>query len=329
MRAATLMRYGFEGVSMREDAAPTASPGQLVIRTHVSSLNPVDVETVRGKNKMLLPLRPPFVPGVDLAGLVGSVGAGVSDFEVGDRVVAYTGVPTAGAFAELVSVPASGVAKLPAEVPFAQAAALCLSGLAGKEALAALALPSQSRILVHGAAGSVGRVATQLALAAGHAVVANVHSRDRERMLDCGVSQVLCYDEEPFDQAGLEVGGVIDTVGGATFKRSFGVVRPGGAIASLRATPEPGVLEAAGFALPWLMRPVLRLLSSPPSRKGVRIVPVVTKPDGRGLTEIMKLAAAGKLSARVGETVPLERVGDALERLSSGALRGKCVVQVA
>ncbi len=324
MQAAVLKRYGIDGLRVEARQTPSLQLNEVLIQNQVSSFNPVDLETIAGQNKMLLPMRPPFVPGVDVAGEV--LEPGDSSLSKGARVVAFTGVPTAGAFAQEVCVPASAVAEIPKSVSTEQAAALCLSGLAGWRALQALRLSPESTVLVHGAAGAVGSAAAQLAIAKGHQVIANVRSKDRELVLSWGVHKALCYDEVRFEEGCGVVDGVIDTVGKDTFKRSLRITS--GAVASLKAVPGPSALQAAGFAVPWLLRPILGLAAAPKQKAGVRIEPVITTPSAEGLKAVMALAASGKLQARVDRTVGLEEraLCAALQDMGAGKLRGKCLI---
>ena len=326
MRAAMLHSYGFEGLAIEELDDPTPGPGEVVVRTHRTSLNPVDLETVAGDNKMLLPKRLPFVPGVDVAGVVHRLGEGVSNLAEGDRVVGYTGVPSPGAFTTHAVLPAHALAPVPDAVSLEHAAAVSLAGLAGWQSLDALRLDRGARVLVHGAAGAVGSVATQLAIDRGHEVITNVHGRDAERVRRWGATQVVAYDQTRFEDVVSSVDGVVDTVGGDTFKRSLAVLRPGGTLASLKAIPHPRVLRSAGFKVPWLLGPVFGLLAAPQQKRGVRIEPIVTRPNGAALAEVMALVAAGAIAPRVETTIELEDVGRTLAAMKQGRQRGKVVV---
>ncbi|MEM9072188.1 MAG: NADP-dependent oxidoreductase [Myxococcota bacterium] len=299
MKAALVHRYG--SLSIGDKPTPNRRRGEVAIRVAYSSTNPVDLETVNGKNKLLLPLRAPFVPGVDVAGTVidADDDARVS---LGERVVVFTGVPRAGAWAEQICVPESSVARVPTHLSMKDAAGLCLAGLAAYQALQALG--NARSILIHGAAGAVGSVATQLALHASRSITAHVHSRDRDRLLNQGVEKVICYDREDFAATAQPVQGVIDTVGGATFKRSLRLVQPGGVIASLAAIPRPDVLRDAGFRVPFALSPLLRLAAAPRSKKGVRIAPIVTTPSGVDLERA--LTTTNDLTPRFAREVDLE-----------------------
>lgn len=323
-----LHSYGFDGLVVEDLDDLTPGAGEVVVRTHRASLNPVDVETVTGENKLLLPRRLPFVPGVDVAGIVDAVGPDVTTVARGDRVVGYTGVPTPGAFATHAMLPVEALARVPDSVSLDVAAALCLAGLAGWQALEVLRLEPRSSILVHGAAGAVGSVATQLAISRGHTVLANVNSRDVDTVRGWGAEKVVAYDQDRFEDALSSVDAAIDTVGGDTFKRSLSVVRSGGALASLKAIPRPAALRNAGFHVPWLLGPIFSVMAAPKRKRGVRIEPVITRPSGAALTEVLDLIATGTLRARVESVIELDEVGRALAEMQEGTRRGKSVVSM-
>lgn len=216
MQAAIVDRYGVNGCRIIDREVESLASDAIEIATRFTSTDPVDVETLSGKNKLLLPVRPPFVLGVDVAGTVTAVGARVSGFKPGDRMAAYTGVPAAGAWAQRVVVPAAAAAPVPDAVPLEQAVARSLAGLAAWEAVRTLNVSGGQRVLVHGAAGSVGPAAAQIALAQGVEVLANVHSRHGELMFATGIEEVVRCDEQPFHETLNGLDGVVDTVGGDT-----------------------------------------------------------------------------------------------------------------
>lgn len=323
MRALIVPKHGLEHLTLGQRPTPRPGPGELRLRVSTASLNPVDIETVAGDNKMLLPLRPPFVPGCDAAGVVEALGDGVTGFAVGDRVVVYAGVPVAGCLAEQVCAPASAVAKVPEGIGLETAAALALAGVAAYEALEATGVGRGSTVLIHGAAGAVGGAATQMALDRGAEVIAHLHSRDRETAEGWGVARAICYDQQDFaaEVSGLDA--VVDVIGGATLKRSLGVVGPSGQVASQKAIPPPKTLRAAGFTVPALLAPVLGLMAWLGAKPALR--PIVSKPSATALNALMSLAAAGRLSAAP-EVITPEAVGETLVAMKAGEARGKHVV---
>lgn len=311
-------------LSLREVPDPSPGPGEVSIEVEAVALNPVDLKTVRGESKMLLPMKPPFVPGVDLAGRVLSAGAGVTLLQPGDTVVSYTGMARMGAFSERVVLPASMVGKAPVGWSAEEASTLPLPALCASQALEAGGLEKGKRILVHGGAGGVGSLAVQLAAARGAVVLATASPRDQERVQALGASVVIDYTTTRFEDRATECDVVFDTVGGETLYRSFSAVRPGGVVVSLHGLPSMAAMRAAGLAPPSflaLLIPVMSFKTERRARKsGTRFAPQLTIPDGARLSELKGLPLARPL---MGRKFAFQELPAAFELLSTGNVRGR------
>jgi NADPH2:quinone reductase len=172
MRAIRVQEFGEPGVLKLETVPdPVAGPGQVLIRVVAAGVNPVEAYIRSGKYG---PRSFPFTPGTDAGGVIRAVGAGVTTVREGDRVYAFG---ADGTYAEQVAVAATNVRVLPARIDFDQAAAI---GVPYATAWRALFIRGQLRagetILVHGASGSVGIAATQMAVAAGATVIGTAGS---------------------------------------------------------------------------------------------------------------------------------------------------------
>ena len=164
---------------------PEPAEGEVRVRVRAASVNGFDLAVAAGLTKDYMEHRFPLVLGKDFAGEVDAVGAGVTDYAVGDRVFGTVTKPYVGdgSFAEYVTVPtAIGIAKLPESVSFTEGAALGLTGAAAHGIMDAAALQPGQTVLVVGATGGVGNQVVQLAKAAGARVIATAHT-DAEREL--------------------------------------------------------------------------------------------------------------------------------------------------
>lgn len=312
---------------------PALGPDDVRVRQVGSALNPVDLETADGSNHMLLPVRAPFAVGVDVAGAVEAVGSGVTDFSVGDRVVAYTGVPRPGALAELVTVPAAACARVPEGVTYRQVAALPLAGLCAQQGLDAAGVGPGKRVLVHGAAGAVGNMAVQIAVRAGAEVVATARAPHHAKLRAQGVAQVVDYTQDRFESVVDPVDVVFDVVGGDTAQRSWSVLRAGGTLVSVKALPHPDQLRAAGFRVPGPIALVARVAgwfaARPGAKRQARLHPLVTVPDGAGLARLVADVAAGRLAYDVDRVFPLGEIDAAVAHVKTGRPRGRVLIDVA
>lgn len=332
MRAHVLTKYGKTNDVLRFVEHPLPPPGQGEVRIDVEAvaLNPVDVKTREGEPKVLLPFAPPFVLGSDLAGTVVEVGAGVANLRPGDPVYAYAGMDRMGAFAESVVLPASRVARRPANLGAVIAACLPLPGLCALQALDAAGVGRGARVLIHGGVGGVGGLAVQLAHQRGAEVYATVGPRDLDRARALGATHPIDYRESRFEDAARELDFVFDTVGGDTLTRSFGAVRRGGVVASLHVPPSAEALRAAGLRAPWFLRALLPLLTRKPrglaARAGARLVPILSVPSAVGLESLTRAAEGAGLQVTVDRVFPFEALSDAIAHLTSGEARGRVVL---
>lgn len=308
----------------REQSPAAPGPGEVAVRIEAVALNPVDHKTVLGESKLILLMKPPFVVGVDFAGLVEALGEGVTGFAVGEVVIAYTGMARMGAFADRVVVPAGMLGRPPAGWSMVEAATLPLPALCARQALDAAGVASGQRVLIHGGGGGVGSLAVRIAAGRGARVTATVGPRDRERVLALGATAVVDYTTQRFEEVARDQDVVFDTVGGETLARSFAAVRRGGVVVSLHGAPSVETMTAAGLRPPWFLGLLLPLVGWGTGRKaaaaGARFLPRVTVPDGPAMSEVAGLDLTRPVIDRV---FPFTELPAAFARMSSGEARGR------
>jgi NADPH:quinone reductase-like Zn-dependent oxidoreductase len=251
--------------------------------------------------------RTPVIPSHEVSGVISEIGSGVVDFTAGDEVYGLIRFDRDGAAAEFVAVPAADLAARPSTVSHAAAAALPLAGLTALQALVdhAAVRPGEA-VLVHGGAGGVGALTVQLAAILGAHVTATIRSDARELVAGFGAQRVIDVRTEAFDQSGpYDV--VVDTVGGETLDRSFGVLRRGGRLVALTAPPPAGKADEYGIAATFF---------------------IVTA-NREQLSELAGLVDAGRLHVEIAATYPLNRGREAFESgQRPGRRAGKTVIVV-
>lgn len=333
MRAHVLTTYGKTNavLAFHERPESTLRSDEVRIDVEAVALNPVDLKTREGEPKMLLPMAPPFVLGSDLSGRVVEIGSAVTSLRVDDRVYAYAGMDRMGAFAESVVLPADRVDRRPRALAAAEAACLPLPGLCSLQALDAGRVEKGSRVLVHGGVGGVGGIAVQLAVQRGAEVFATVGMSDLERARSLGVSHPIDYRTQRFEDMARDMDFVFDTVGGETLKRSWSVVKRGGAIASLHVPPPAEALAAAGLRAPWIVRVLLPLITrgarSSAAKAGAELVPILSVPSAGVLERLAKAAESHDLRVAVDKVFPFEALGAAFDYLQSGKAKGRVVLE--
>ncbi|WP_329080790.1 NADP-dependent oxidoreductase [Streptosporangium sp. NBC_01469] len=299
MRAIQIDRFGTPGVlGLVEIPRPEPGPGDVLIRTVATSINPVDDKTREGAiGEGTPPL--PMTLGWDLAGIV--VDGGGSDLRTGERVIAMSHQlgSARGTWADLVALPARAVAAAPRAVSLVEAATLPLPGLTAWQTLDWLALSAGERLLIAGAAGAVGGLALQIARARGVKVDALV-SRDAQVAFarDHG-ADLVTTDHRTLQDRGYDA--VFDTFGAFVTE----AVADGGRYASIatQAGPVPDL-----------------------SSRGVRTTVNQVREDGAGLNELTELVDRGSLRLRVHSTFGLHEIQAAHERFLQGGLAGKITV---
>lgn len=318
MQAIILPRFGGpDAFALSEIEIPTAGAGEVLVRVHATSINPLDYQVRRGDYADLVPL--PAITGHDVSGVVEAVGPGVTAFKPGDEVW-YTpqifGGP--GSYAEYHVASEAIMGHKPAGLTHLEAASLSLVGGTVWEALFTRAgLHLGETVLIHGAAGGVGHVAVQAAKAAGAFVFATASGYDADFVRGLGADVVIDYRTEDYvavvnretDGAGVDV--VLDTIGGDTLQRSPHVLAQLGRIVSIVDIAQPqNLIEAWGRNASYHF--------------------VFTRQNRGKLDELAALVARGQLKPHVGKVYPLEGIADAhaqLERPRNG-VRGKVGIAV-
>lgn len=285
MKAIVLTAYGDVGnLQLRKLPRLRPGPNEIKVRMAGAGINPIDWKLRSGALQAFMPLKLPAVLGRDVSGEVFEVGAGVTQFHVGARVMGLV----MGAYATFVVAPCDAWALVPAEMDLVDAAALPLALLTGAQLIEeALHTHKDDVVLVTGALGSVGRVAVFAAKARGAKVWAGVRGARKREAIALDVDGVVALDSDAEIAALPLLDSIADTVGGATIGKLLDKVRPGGRVGSI-------VGEPAGAAQ---------------RRLDVRVC--VTHPDSARLTTFAQRVADGSLVLPIIMRMPLARAAEA------------------
>ena len=240
MKAAYFMKNGGPEVMQYGDVPdPVAGPGQVLVDVHAASVNGADWKVRAGHYAPITDF--PYIPGRDFSGVVCALGAGVSEFAIGDAVVGVCDVGQEAAYAEKVAIKSAIVARKPESLTHAECSAVSLVGLTALVAIEdTLKLKSGETILIQGGAGGVASFAIQIAKHIGARVITTASAANHDYLRGLGADQIIDYNKQDFTQVVSGCDAVFDTVGGEVAKRSFDVLRPGGRaafIASGNAAP--------------------------------------------------------------------------------------------
>ncbi|WP_242907724.1 NADP-dependent oxidoreductase [Actinomadura terrae] len=306
MRVITQHTFGGPEVLTIVDAPePRPRPTEVLVRVKAIGLNPLEPRLRAGEFPLLG--QPPFTLGWDISGVVEE--AQTWRFRPGDEVFGMPLFPrAANAYAEMVAAPALHLARKPASLSHAEAAALPVVGLTAWQGLVDLGGISRGdRVLVHGGGGGVGHVAIQIAKSLGAHVITTAGAGKREFVEGLGADEVIDYAEVDFAEVAGDVDVVLDTLGGDTAARSLEVLRPGGHLVTAVADEDAEL--AARF-----------------EAAGRRFSGIGVDPDPIALRRLVDLVERGELRVHVQEAFPFERIADAHRLIEAGHLRGKVVL---
>ncbi len=312
MKVVGVMEYGGpEALQVVELPDPTVGPGEVRIRVHAAAVSPTDTFVRNGARaegqRSAGP--PPYVPGMDAAGVLEEVADGVAtNLRVGDHVMAIV-VPKGshGAYSEQIVVPVESVARVPAKATDVEACTLPMNGLTAMLALDVLDLDPGQTLAVTGAAGAFGGYVAQLAKAGGLTVVADASEADDPLVHQLGADVVVRRGDD-FAARVREVfpNGVDAAADGALLDGLVApAVRDGGSVVTVRGYREAG-------------------------ERGITFRPILVRDYARArdkLDRLRQLVEEGKITLRVAGTVPKEQAAEAHRRLEAGGVRGRMVIE--
>ncbi len=286
-----------------------AGPGEVRLAVRAAAVNPTDtIHRSGGRAELLRRDPPPYVPGMDVAGVIDEVGTGVSHLSVGDDAMGIV-VPTAshGGYSSSLVLPARSVTRIPAGSTYTEASTLPMNGLTARYALDLLNLPTGSTLAVTGAAGAFGGYVVQLGIAAGLHVIADASEFDEELVRSLGAHEIVRRGPDVVDRIRVRhpdgVDGLAD--GSVQSAEVLGAIRDGGSMATVRG---------------W----------DGPSERDITIHPVWVREyatELERLDELRTLTEAGLITLRVAQTFPAEQAAEAHRVLEAGGTRGRCVIE--
>src|SRR4051812_45037991 len=292
---------GTAGMTLVERPEPPAAINDVIVEVHASGFVATETEWPstwtdrRGRD------RTPSIPGHELAGVVTALGYGTTGLSVGQRVFGLTDWHRDGTLAEYVAVGARNLAELPGDVDFTAGASLPISGLTAWQGLFEHGrFQAGQSVLVHGAAGAVGTMVTQLAREFGAYVIGTGRAADRQKALDFGAQEFVDLDNDALaDVGGVDL--VFDVIGGDVGTLSTGLVRAGGMLVTIAGPPEarPGDGLAVDF---------------------------VVEADRAQLGELVQRVRDGRLRTNIGNVATLDDAAAAFN--PTGRIKGKTIIRV-
>src|SRR5690242_14121761 len=292
---------GRAGMTLVDRPEPPAAINDVIVEIHASGFVPTETEWPSTWTDRSGRDRAPSIPGHELAGVVTALGYGTTGLSVGQRVFGLADWYRDGTLAEYVAIEARNLAPLPGDVDFTVGASLPISGLTAWQGLLEHGrLRAGQSVLVHGAAGAVGTMVTQLAREFGAYVIGTGRAADRQKALEFGAQEFVDLDNDRLEDVG-GVDLVFDVIGGDIQKRSAGLIRAGGTLVSVVGPTD--VQPANGLAIDF-----------------------VVESDRAQLGEIVQRVRDGRLRTNIGSVAALD---DAVAALNPSERRkGKTIISV-
>ena len=317
MKAVFQTGYGSpDAFALRDVPAPEPKrPTDVVIRVHAAALHAGDVFMMRGVpyfTRLVVGFPKPrnYIPGYDVAGLVETVGAGVTRFKVGDEVYGSIGRTCA----EFARAPEDQLEAKPANLSMEQAAAVPTSAIAALHGIRdAGNVKSGMKVLINGASGGVGTFAVQIARAYGAEVTGVCSSRHLDLVRSISASHVIDYTQEDFTQGTPRYDVILDNVANHPLSHCRRVLTPTG-----KHIPNSG-----NAGMPYIIKARFVAMFVKQQASGYLATP---KPGD--LAELRELIEAVKVTPVVDKTFPLSEVSDAFRYLNQGHAQGKVVITV-
>ncbi|MET4080627.1 NADPH2:quinone reductase [Pedobacter sp. UYP30] len=326
MKALVLENFGSPYV-LKDIEKPVAKEGQVLVKIEASGVNPLDLKIKLGQAAHAR-VTTPAIPGIDMAGIIESIGEGVQNFKIGDEVYGMTGGigEVQGSLAEYAAVDADLIALKPKNLSMKEAAALPLIFITAWEGLVDRAnVRPNLNVLIHGGAGGVGHIAMQLAIAKGATVFATVSPKNISVMAKYGATAIDYnklstedYVKEYTNGEGFDI--IYDTVGGATLDNSFKAAK--------QYTGH--VLSILG----WGTHSLAPLSFRGATYSGVfTLYPLISgknrKHHGEILTEATKLIEDGKIITQIDPSnYTMENIEEAHKSMENATAQGKVVIDI-
>jgi alcohol dehydrogenase len=330
MRAAHIYEYGAPDVFRVEQADdPDPGPGQVLIEVHAAGINPIDYKMREGNYRLFVRYKMPRILGLDVSGVIKKLGAGVTEFKVGDEVYASPRHDLPGCYAEMTCVRVADLALKPKQISHQQAAGLPLVFETAWQSLVDSAnLQEGEHCFIQAGSGGVGSVAIQIAKDRGAKVTTTCSSRNHELVRRLGADNVIDYHDTRFEEALSDMDVCLDTLGVDSVRVARGIMRRGGRIVGI--TPNlPAQIKRWGPFLGFIavgLSIASTVIAS--AVRGVKTRFVTRVPSGDTLRHCNEMIERGALEPVVDKVFPLEDIVEAHRYIETGRARGKIVLSM-
>ncbi len=319
MKIVEFAKYGSaENLKIIEAEIPTPRENEVLVRIHASSINSWDWELLHATpfaNRMMFGLtRPKRVKtlGIDIAGVVEKIGAGVKDFKSGDEVYGDLSACGFGGFAEYVAAPENALDLKPANISFEQAAAIPQAGLLAWQGLMKGNIQPGMKVLINGASGGSGSFAVQIAKTYTAEITGTCRTEKMEFVHSLGADHVIDYTKENFTRSDKKYDLIIDAQGRYSIADYKRVLNQGGSYV-IHGGATTTIIPVMLFG------PLISMFDD-------RNISILFHKANEGLGELGELISSGKVSPVIDKIFPLDEIVEAMTYYGTGQTKGKVVI---
>jgi len=329
MKAAVLNKKN-EDLEIKEVPMPEIDEDDVLVKVKYAGVNPLDNMIVREEVKLITPYKYPLVMGNEFSGIVEKTGGGVADFTEGDRVYARMPLNKIGAFAEYVAINKDAIAKIPDYLEFDEAACVPLTALTAIQAFE-LMNPSKGEIIfISGGTGSLGAMAIPIAKDLGLHIITSGSEKNRQRVMDLGVSEFIDYKTEDYSEILSDVDYVLDTLGESELEKEFKILKPGGILVSLKGLPNEEFAKRMGLSKvkKLLFKFAGMKFDKLANKKNQKYYFLFVESNGKQLEQVSRIFEEKNIKPSIDTVFELSDVNKAMDKVDKGGSKGKTLIKI-
>ena len=329
MKAAVLNKKN-EDLEIKEVPMPEIDEDDVLVKVKYAGVNPLDNMIVREEVKLITPYKYPLVMGNEFSGIVEKTGSSVTDFTEGDRVYARIPLNKIGAFAEYVAINKYAIAKIPDYLKFDEAACVPLTALTAIQAFELMNSSKGEKIFISGGTGSLGAMAIPIAKDLGLQLITSGSEKNRQRVMDLGVSEFIDYKTQDYSEILSDVDYVLDTLGESELEKEFKILKPGGILVSLKGLPNEEFAKRMGLSTvkKLLFKFAGMKFDKLASKKNQKYYFLFVESNGKQLEQVSRIFEEKNIKPSIDTIFELSDVNKAMDKVDKGGSKGKTLIKI-
>ena len=329
MKAAVLNKKN-QNLEIKEVPMPEIDEEDVLVKVKYAGVNPLDNMIVREEVKLITPYKYPLVMGNEFSGIVEKTGSNVSDFTEGDNVYARMPLNKIGAFAEYVAINKDAIAKIPDYLTFDEAACVPLTALTAIQAFELMNPSKGEKIFISGGTGSLGAMAIPIAKDLGLHIITSGSEKNRQRVMDLGVSEFIDYKTQDYSEILSDVDYVLDTLGESELEKEFKILKPGGILVSLKGLPNEEFAKRMGLSKvkKLLFKFAGMKFDKLANKKNQKYYFLFVESNGKQLEQVSRIFEEKNIKPSIDTVFELSDVNKAMDKVDKGGSKGKTLIKI-